>query len=131
LLFTFLLNPLSADWTPEEKADAALTLANEYFFKRFKSEDIKAALKAKLGDAKFALLAPLFEKSGKPEEYIPATIARNSDQYLSLRYNTPEWVLKIWEHYGYGSTYKILRKNIRPLVTSLRVRTDCSRPKTW
>ncbi|OPZ34948.1 MAG: 16S rRNA methyltransferase B [Tenericutes bacterium ADurb.BinA155] len=124
LLFTFLLNPLAPDWTAEEKSYAALVLANEYFFKRYKSEDIKAALKLKLGDAKFALLAPLFEKSGKPEEYIPATVARNSDQYLSLRYNTPEWVLKIWEHYGYGATYRILRKNIRPLVSSLRVRTD-------
>src|SRR5574344_1607961 len=124
LLFTFLLNPLAPDWTAEEKSYAALVLANEYFFKRYKSEDIKAALKLKLGDAKFALLAPLFEKSGKPEEYIPATVARNSDQYLSLRYNTPEWVLKIWEHYGYGTTYKILKKNNRQNTTSVRVRTS-------
>jgi 16S rRNA C967 or C1407 C5-methylase (RsmB/RsmF family) len=123
LLFTYLLEP-NKDWNVEDKAYASLALANEYFYKRFASADVLAALKLKLGDAKFAVVEPLLQKAGKPEEYIPASVVRNSDQYLSLRYNTPEWVLKIWEHYGYGATYKILRKNIRPLITSLRVRTD-------
>jgi hypothetical protein len=32
--------------------------------------------------------------------------------------------LKIWEHYGYGTTYKILKKNNRQNTTSVRVRTS-------
>ena len=123
LLFTYLLEP-NKEWTTEEKYYAYLGLANEYFFKRFDGLIVKAALKEKLGEDKLTLLEPLFLKAGKPEEYIPTTIARSSNQYLSLRYNTPEWVLKIWEHFGYGVTYKILRKNIRPLISTLRVRTS-------
>jgi len=122
LLFTYLLEP-NKEWTNEEKYYACLGLANEYFFKRFDSVIVKTALKDKLGEAKMAILEPFFLKAGKPEEYIPTTIARSSNQYLALRYNTPEWVLKIWEHFGYGVTYKILRKNIRPLISTLRVRS--------
>jgi 16S rRNA (cytosine967-C5)-methyltransferase len=121
LLFGYLTEPLK-DLTPGEKRLLALCLGDVYFFKRLPADDIKKALQEKLGDAKMALAQPLLDKASDPENFIPAELPKSSNRYLSLRYNTPEWVLKIWQHFGYGATYKILKKNNRPLVSSVRLR---------
>src|SRR5574344_440318 len=123
LLFAYLSEPL-ADFDPAEKRFLALALADAYFFKRIPMDQLTAILHEKLGDAKMAKAQVFLDKAGKTDEYIPADIAKTSNKYLSLRYNTPEWVLKIWEHYGYGTTYKILKKNNRQNTTSVRVRTS-------
>jgi 16S rRNA C967 or C1407 C5-methylase (RsmB/RsmF family) len=123
LLFAYLTEPLP-DYTPAEKRFLSLGLADAYFFKRIPSATLKSALQTRLGDAKLAAAEPLLDKAEKPEEFIPSDLAKSSNKYLSLRYNTPEWVLKIWEHYGYGTTYKILKKNNHQHTTSVRVRTS-------
>jgi 16S rRNA C967 or C1407 C5-methylase (RsmB/RsmF family) len=128
LLFSFLTEPLTT-FEVADKRVLSLVLGDLYFFKRVPNEQVLAALKEKLGDAKLALAQPLIDKAPNPESYIPADLAKSSNKYLSLRYNTPEWVLKIWEHYGYGTTYKILKKNNRPLVNSVRVRTNMITPE--
>lgn len=127
ILFAYLLTPLT-EWSKEDKRYASLLLADAYFYKRFPADAIKAAVSEKITAEKMTALEPILQKAGHPEEFIPANISRSSNQYLSLRYNTPEWVLKIWEHYGFGTTYKVLRKNIRSLDYFVRVRT--SRIKT-
>jgi 16S rRNA C967 or C1407 C5-methylase (RsmB/RsmF family) len=123
LLFAYLTEPL-ADFDVNEKRFLALALADAYFFKRIPLDQLQNILHEKLGDAKMAEAQPFLDKAGKTDEYIPSDIAKTSNKYLSLRYNTPEWVLKIWEHYGYGTTYKILKKNNRQNTTSVRVRTS-------
>ncbi len=121
LLFTYLLKPIES-LTEADKRLASLCLAEYYFYQRLSKEEVDAHLLAKLGQEKIDLLAPLFEKSGKPAEYIPSDISKSSNKYLSLRYNTPEWVLKIIEHYGFGTTYKVLRKNSQQRTTTVRIR---------
>lgn len=126
LLFSYLIEPLK-DFTSADKRVLSLGLADLYFFKRFGADAINQVLLEKLGAEKYALAKPLLDKAGKTEEYIPSELQKSSNRYLSLRYNTPEWVLKIWEHYGYGTTYKILKKNNHQNVTTVRVRTSlCS-----
>ena len=123
LLFSYLTEPLS-DFDATEKRFLALGLADAYFFKRIPLDALQEILKEKLGDAKMAKAQVFLDKADKTEEYIPPEIPKTSNKYLSLRYNTPEWVLKIWEHYGYGTTYKILKKNNRQNTTTVRVRTS-------
>jgi len=126
LLFSYLAEPL-ADFDVNEKRYLALALADAYFFKRIPLDQLQTILKEKLGPDKMTKAQPFLDKAGKTDEYIPPEIPKTSNKYLSLRYNTPEWVLKIWEHYGYGTTYKILKKNNRQNTTSVRVRTSlCS-----
>lgn len=125
LLFEELTASL-ADYSIEEKRFLSLALGDLFFVRRIPSETIIDALKTRLGEAKLAEAQPLIDKAGKPETYIPVDLQKSSNRYLSLRYNTPEWVLKIWEHYGFGTTYKILKKNNRPLVSSVRVRSVIS-----
>src|SRR5574344_2132150 len=128
LLFSYLTASLTT-YTEEEKRFLALAIGDLYFVKRIPEDDIKTALKTKLGDEKFALADPLIAKENDPANFIPPELAKSSNKYLSLRYNTPEWVLKIWEHFGYGTTYKVLKKNNRPLVNSVRVRANMITPE--
>src|SRR5574344_119653 len=123
LLFAYLSEPLS-DFDATEKRFLALALADAYFFKRIPLDQLQTILSEKLGPVKMPKAQLLLDKTGKTEEYIPPEIPKTSNKYPSLRYNTPEWVLKIWEHYGYGTTYKILKKNNRQNTTSVRVRTS-------
>ena len=126
LLFSYLTEPLT-DFDVAEKRYLSLALADAYFFKRIPLDQLQAILLEKLGPDKMKKAQVFLDKAGKTDEYIPPEIPKTSNKYLSLRYNTPEWVLKIWEHYGYGTTYKILKKNNRQNTTSVRVRTSiCS-----
>ncbi|MCH3908890.1 MAG: hypothetical protein LKE31_00725 [Bacilli bacterium] len=129
LLFVYLTSPLEG-YSDDEKSFLSLCLADAYFFKRIPSDALLGAMKERLGDAKLALADPLIKKAGKPEEYIPEELVKSSNKYLSLRYNTPEWVLKIWEHFGYGTTYKILKKNNHQNTSSVRVRTSLINPES-
>jgi len=126
ILFDYLVKDLDA-LTVTEKRLVSLCLANDYFFRHFETGLIDAATKEALGEEKFALVEPLFAKTSKPEEYIPTDIARASNSYLSLRYNTPEWVLKVMEHFGYSNTYRTLREFARPATYYLRARSNFDR----
>lgn len=121
LLFRSLLKPIEG----LEEADvrvASLAMADLYFYRHFASDAFLPAVKEKLGDEKMEKLSPLFVAKEGQDSYIPETIKRGSPEYLSLRYNTPDWVLKIWEHFGYTAMYKTLRRNSRPKEIAVRVR---------
>jgi 16S rRNA C967 or C1407 C5-methylase (RsmB/RsmF family) len=125
LLFAYLCEPLST-FSLEEKRFLSLALADAYFFKRIPLDTLNEALNKRLGPDKMALAKPLLDKSTHPETFIPEDLPKSSNKYLSLRYNTPEWVLKIWEHFGFGTTYKILKKNNHPLTYTVRVASTMS-----
>ncbi len=121
ILFDFLTKDLQ-DFSVAEKRFVSLALSDLYFVRRFAKEDITNALKTRLGDEKYSAIEELANKSDSTSALIPESLPKSSNRYLTLRYNTPEWVLKIWEHYGFGTTYKILKKNNKPLVNSVRIR---------
>ena len=123
LLFTHLVEEAKIEGlTEEEKMAIKLALADIYFFKRIALEDMKKVLSEKIGEEKMEKLEPLFAKAETPNEFIPAEFLKTSNKYLSLRYNTPEWVLKIWQHFGDGQTYRILKANVRQNTSSVRIR---------
>lgn len=125
LLFTYLIDELKQETiTEEDRLVISLGLADLYFFKRINADDMKDVLKEKLGEEKLAMIEPLLQKADKPNEYIPLSLEKTSNKYLSLRYNTPEWVLKIWQHFGYGLTYRVLKANNRQNTITARVRTS-------
>ena len=122
LLFKDVLSKVEG-LNENEMRYSALALGDLYFVKRINKETMVEALKGVLGD-KITLLDALIENSDHAETLISPELSKSSNKYLSLRYNTPEWVLKIWEHYGFGVTYKILKKNNRPGLETVRVRTS-------
>ena len=115
LLFEYLLAEYK-DLTPEEKRTISLALADLYFYKHIEKEQMLGILKEKIGEEKYKEISPLLDKVSTDGPYLPDNLSKQSNRYLSLRFNTPEWVLKIFEHYGFGATYKILKKNNRPFA---------------
>ena len=111
------------DWDMAAKRLAYLALADVFYFKRISNEDLKAHLNAAIGEDKALALEPLFVKAGNPKDYLP-DLAPGSDLHLSLRFNVPEWVLKVWKHFGHGTAYKIAKANTRPSKFYVRVRTS-------
>ncbi len=101
-----------------------LCLSNAYFYRRYDDTEIRAMAKEELGEEKFELALPLFDLASTPEKYIPDSVDRHSNLYLSLRFNIPEWTVKIIAHFGGSNLYQTLRKFSRPATTYLRARTS-------
>ncbi len=129
LLFEYLLKD-HQDLLPAEKRAVYLALANLCFYKHLSKEETMAILNKKVDAERLKSLQPIFDKTDNDGPFIPEDISKQTNRYLSLRFNTPEWVLKIFEHFGYGVTYKILKKNNRPFVSHVRVRTSVTLPET-
>jgi len=122
LLFEYLLRDLKDGLTPLQYRYTLLVLANSYFYHQLNEETLESFLLNQLPEeSKDAILA-LIKKGEQGGHYIPDTILPSSDKYLSLRFNTPEWVLKIWKHFGYGATYRLLKKHARQGRTYVRLR---------
>ncbi len=119
LMFSYLLK----DSVKDEK-DArllSLALANHYFFRRFQEEDVVKHLKENVSEENVNVYLEMVERIKRPEDLLPANMNHASNLYLSLRYNTPEWALKIFQHFGYGLTYKILRSYARQRQNIVRL----------
>jgi|GEM_PF-369956 len=120
-------NYMTKDLEGFEEADKrwlCLVLANAFFYRRFDVDQTKADLGEKIGAEKLARAQFLFDLAATPENYIPTEVDRKSPLYHSLRFNVPEWAVKIIAHYGGSATYHSLRKFARPCATTLRVRTS-------
>lgn len=105
-----------------------VVLANNLFLKRFDEALCNEFLKESLIAADVSYnqeeFGELLLKIGKEIPLIPEKIDKGSYEFLSLRFNTPLWLIKMWvKHFGRGLTYKILRANSRPDLTAVRVNT--------
>lgn len=94
-------------------------LANELFLKRFAEKEIIALAALDLDKEK---INDLYNFAKSTNEIIPSELDKISPEYLSLRYNTPAWVVRMWQkQYGKGITFKVLKVNYRPSASSFRV----------
>ena len=121
ILFEYLLKDIEG-LTEEEKRYVEMALANDYFFHRFAREEIDTIVAEKLGAEKMEKIQPLLDNSANPEEFVPLSVKRNSQLYFSLRYNIPDWALRIFRHYPHYPILKTLKKFGRPAANCVRVR---------
>ena len=123
LLLQYLTKPFEDD--AASRRLLCLGLANNYYYKHFDAEEVQNYVKSKFDSSKHEEIDALFERGKDPEkEIIPENVDRESRLYLSLRYNAPEWAVKILLHYGNPLTYRCLRKFSRPQSTTLRLRSS-------
>ncbi len=127
-----LLSRLVADsglpFSADERFLALLGLANIIFLKRRPSAETLTSLVQAICQGESAIQeAPLktwLTSFGDAGTVMPKDIPEESDTYLSLKYNTPEWLLRMWKkHYGLPVTLKILSANTRPVIPACRVNT--------
>ncbi|MCR5349133.1 MAG: hypothetical protein K6E59_05985 [Bacilli bacterium] len=123
IYFDYMTRKLE-DFTLSERRLLCLVLANAFYYRRFDVDQTRHELLAVVGEEKMGRCQELIDLASTPENYIPADVDRKSPLYLSLRFNVPEWTVKIIAHFGGSATYNSLRKLSRQLTTTLRVRTS-------
>ncbi len=94
-------------------------LANGLFLRRFSDAELIALVE---NDLDKDTIYKLYNFVKSTNEIIPNELDKASPEYLSLRYNTPAWVIRMWQkQYGKGMVFKTLKVNYRQSVPSIRV----------
>lgn len=123
-LFARIVDDLSGDYSEDQKCLLFAALANTLFLKRLEQDDVFAYVRASFNEEQTNVIEKLLAYQDSPRDLIPESIPPESLEYLSLRFNTPEWLVKMWQkHFGRGVTYKLLKKNNKPQLQSCRVNT--------
>ena len=94
-------------------------LSNHLFLRRFKDNELLELAKKDLPANEVEKLINFVDSTN---EIIPEDLDKSSPEFLSLRYNTPAWVIRMWQkQYGKGVVFKVLKVNYRPTIASIRV----------
>lgn len=110
--------------TSEEVLYLYLAVANNAFLKKFENEEMIATIKEKFGDKYTPEIDEIFANTGDLMQLCKEYEVDSVD-YISIRFNTPRWLVKMWQkHYGKALTFKILRKNNRQQIQTVRVNTN-------
>lgn len=90
-----------------------LAASNLLFTKKANLESTSSFLKEVTKDEKmYEKMMDLINKFMSGEDLIPSELDPNCLEFLSFRYNTPLWMVKMWrKHYGYKIMRKILIGN--------------------
>ncbi|MFA7110211.1 MAG: hypothetical protein WC160_01665 [Bacilli bacterium] len=123
-LFQRIVSDLGNDYTDEQKCLLYASLANNLFLKRIEHDEMIDYVRQAFNEEQMIIIDKLLAFQDSPRELIPESIPVESYEYLSLRFNTPEWLVKMWQkHFGRGVTYKLMKKNNKPQLQSCRVNT--------
>ncbi len=122
LLFDNLVKRFFDETEFEKTVYLRFAIANILFLKRFDEKPLIDLAKQDM-DEDYVDQLINFVKS--TEEIIPVDLDKASPEFLSLRFNTPAWVIRMWQkQFGKGLVFKTLKVNYRPSVPSLRVNTN-------
>ena len=121
-LFDHLLSRYLQEVEFEKTIYLRFALANHMFLKRFDdSKLIQYAAK----DIELETIDKIIKFVDSTDEIIPNSLDKASPEFLSLRYNTPSWVIRMWQkQYGKGVVFKTLKVNYRPSVPSIRLNSS-------
>lgn len=122
LLFKHILKRYEECFSKEELELCYLALANKFFLKVLNNDEVKKFIDEKLGSKDHKDFDEVYNFEGSPLELVK--LPRESVDFISIRFNTPRWLIKMWsKHFGKGVTFKILKKNVRPLEQYVSVNT--------
>ena len=119
LIFDNLIERYFGDVEFEKTIYLRFALANSLFLKRFPEDDLYDLAKQDLDPETVELLKKFALSTN---EIIPSELDKFSPEYLSMRYNTPAWVIRMWQkQYGKSIAFKTLKVNYRPSVSTIRI----------
>lgn len=108
----------------EERILVYLGLANAFFLKRFDKKEVTSYMKTILVDSYSEEIDKLLNYEGSLVNLSPKHDNKNNLQSIAMRFNVPEYLLKMWtKHYGLGIVYRFLKRNIRNPLQYYRVNT--------
>lgn len=96
-------------------------LSNSMFLKRLDTKSVEKFVQKTLSQEDFEIYKEITRNTSETNQLLPENINVNSLEYLSFRYNTPLWLIKMWnKHYGLNVVYKLLKNNNSPLRTFVK-----------
>lgn len=114
----FFESLLKDEYSNDQKSAIYLSLANHFFYKRIQEKEIFEFLENE--NIKNEEVFNLLKSDKSPIELIP--FQNNSIEFISIRFNTPLWLVKMWKkHYGAGRLCKILKANNKPSLTFVNI----------
>lgn len=118
-IFDNLINRFFEGVEFEKTVYLRFALANGLFLKRFSEKELIALAEQDLDKEQIYALYSFVKSTN---EIIPNELDKSSPEYLSYRYNTPAWIIRMWQkQYGKGVVFKTLKVNYRQSVPSIRV----------
>ena len=119
LMFDNLINRFFENIEFEKTVNLRFLISNILFLKRFENKIIYNYV---LDDLDRSTVDALLEFIDSTNEIIPNDLDKSSPEYLSMRFNTPAWVIKMWQkQYGKGAIFKVLKANYRHSIPTIRV----------
>ena len=121
-IFDNLIKRFFEDVEFEKTVYLRFALANGLFLRRFSDAELIALAEQ---DLERETIYKLYNFVKSTNEIIPKELDKASPEYLSLRYNTPAWVIRMWQkQYGKGCVFKVLKVNYRQSIPSIRVNEE-------
>ena len=112
----------------EKTVNLRFLLANKLFLKRFSDNELYAITIQELPKEKVDNLLSFISSTN---EIIPNDLEKDSPDFLSMRFNTPAWVIRMWQkQYGKGIVFKVLKTNYHQSIPSVRVNTQLTNSDT-
>lgn len=88
-------------------------IVNFLFVHKIDEGKAQKYVKGLLADKKDINFDKLDEKLKAHEDLVPPEFEKGSIDYLRIRYNTPDFIIRMWKkHFGENRTYAILRANM-------------------
>jgi len=98
-----------------------IALSNSLFLKRLENKNVITYCQKILSEEDYDVFKNIVTKTTEINSLLPENINVNSLEFLSFKYNTPLWLIKMWnKHYGLSVVYKILKNNSSPLKTYVK-----------
>lgn len=120
-LLSHLMEKYFGDAEFSKTVFARFLIANQLFLKRYQNKDIYLLA---VKDLPKDQLDEMVDFINTTQDIIPDTMDKTAPEYLALRFNTPSWIIKMWQkQYGKGLVFKILKTNYKHSIPSLRVNT--------
>lgn len=126
LLFLEVIKNRLGELEIEHSSYLLLFLADTLFSKRFKKNDFLNLITNQVTPSGIdnEKLNEFLAWVGTTKELIPSKYPMMSNEFLSLRFNCPLWIVRMWsKQYGRTTAIKILKANYRPSSTTCRINT--------
>lgn len=128
LLISYIVDREFSTMANGEKQLMFLAIANAAFLRNIEHAEVMSFLRAYFGnyknDVDLEKIDAILTQYEQSEDIIPEDVDRHSDLYLSLKYNTPEWLVKMWiKHLGRDLAERLMIANTRPVAQACRVNT--------
>lgn len=105
----------------EENISVLLAEANRFYYKKFDDQEV-VAIASRTSKFTAQEIKTFLDSYNGVASLIPEDVQPGSEQYLSLRFNTPRWIVKIInKHFGKNNTFKVLSANNKASIPSFKV----------